>query len=177
MKALKHFLKITNHRHRVIKYCFRAGIGIQGLGHDLSKYSPTEFLNSSKLYQGDRSPNEKARELYGYSVAWMHHKGRNRHHYEYWSDVNLKTRTYEPVPMPDRYIKEMVCDRIAASEVYKGKDYSDDYPLIYYQKGIDKDNMHKDTAEKLEYLLTVLKEEGKKRLFEIMRSSKEIKVI
>ena len=90
---IKHFLTITNHRHKVIANCARAGILWQGLRHDLSKYSPTEFIPGAKFFQGDRSPNEKEREIYGSSRAWMHHKGRNRHHYEYWNDYNPRCST------------------------------------------------------------------------------------
>ena len=112
---IKHFLTITNHRHKVIANCARAGILWQGLRHDLSKYSPTEFIPGAKFFQGDRSPNEKEREIYGSSRAWMHHKGRNRHHYEYWNDYNPKTKQIENVEMPTRFLIEMFCDRVAAS--------------------------------------------------------------
>ena len=170
MSFIKHFVTITRHRHEVIKNCFKAGIGFQGLFHDLSKYSPTEFIPSAKLYQGDRSPNEKARELYGYSEAWMHHKGRNRHHFEYWTDLNMETKRYESVPVPDRFVIEMVCDRIAASKIYKKDTYTDASPIEYLLKGADKNNMHKDTFEKLCYLLTYLKDNGEKELFKLLRS-------
>ena len=117
----RHYRTITKHRHRVIAHCFRAGIGFRGLFHDLSKYSPTEFLPGAKYYQGTRSPNEREREALGYSAAWMHHKGRNRHHFEYWTDLNMQTKRYEPVKMPVRYVKEMFCDRVAASKIYQGR--------------------------------------------------------
>ena len=95
MHHIKHFKTITRHRHMVMRSCFRVGLIRQGLCHDLSKYSPTEFWQGAKYYQGSRSPNAGAREAVGYSTAWMHHKGRNKHHYEYWSDLSPKTRRYE----------------------------------------------------------------------------------
>lgn len=170
MSIWKHFKTITRHRHKVIRYCFRAGIGFQGLFHDLSKYSPSEFWVSARLYQGNRSPNERARELYGYSTAWMHHKGRNKHHFEYWTDLNRETKHYESVPMPDRYVIEMVCDRMAASIIYKGKNYTDASPLDYLLSGSDRLNMHKDTFDTLCYLLTYLKDNGEKKLFALLRT-------
>lgn len=172
MSFIKHFVTITRHRHEVIKNCFKAGIGFQGLFHDLSKYSPTEFIPSARLYQGNRSPNERARELYGYSEAWMHHKGRNRHHFEYWTDLNMETKRYESVPVPDKYIIEMVCDRIAASKIYKKGEYTDSSPIEYLLRGADKNNMHIDTYEKLCYLLTYLKDNGEKELFKLLRKKK-----
>ena len=89
MKAFRHFCTITKHKFLVMGGCFRVGLIRQGLTHDLSKYSPTEFLTGMRYYQGTRSPNAAEREDKGYSDAWMHHKGRNRHHYEYWTDMNM----------------------------------------------------------------------------------------
>lgn len=40
---IKHFMTITRHRHKVMYHCLRCGILWQGMRHDLSKYSPTEF--------------------------------------------------------------------------------------------------------------------------------------
>ena len=169
---IRHFLTVTRHRHQVIAHCFRAGIGWQGLFHDLSKYGFTEFLPGAKYYQGTRSPNEKERELYGYSLAWMHHKGRNKHHFEYWTDLNPATKRYEPVRMPIRYVKEMFCDRVAASKIYRGKDYADGDALAYFLRGNARSRMHPDTADLLEEWLTLLAEKGEKEAFRKLRSIK-----
>ena len=168
-RPFAHFYTVTKHRHRVIAHCFRAGIGWQGLFHDLSKYSPTEFLPGARYYQGTRSPTERERELFGYSAAWMHHKGRNRHHYEYWVDLNMQTKRYKPVPMPVRYVKEMFCDRVAASKIYQGKNYTDSSALDYYLRGRARDKMHPATADQLEEWLIMLKEKGEKETFRHIR--------
>lgn len=164
-----HFRTITKHRHKVIAHCFRAGIGRQGLFHDLSKYTPTEFLPGARYYQGTRSPNERERELFGYSAAWMHHKGRNRHHFEYWNDLNPATKRYEPVRMPMRYVKEMFCDRVAASKIYQGKAYTNGHPLAYFLKGNARAKMHPDTADLLEEWLRMLEAEGEEKTFAHLR--------
>ena len=169
---LRHFLTVTKHRHLVIRHCFRAGIGWQGLFHDLSKYGPTEFIPGARFYQGSRSPTERERELYGYSQAWMHHKGRNKHHFEYWTDLNPQTKRYEPVPMPVRYVKEMFCDRVAASKIYQGKQYADSFPLQYFLKGNARSRMHPDTADLLESWLRMLAEQGEKATFKAIRETK-----
>ena len=83
-----HFSTITRHRNLVRKHCFQIGLYWQGLTHDLSKYSPEEFWTGVRYYQGNRSPNAAERETVGYSRAWLHHKGRNKHHYEYWIDIS-----------------------------------------------------------------------------------------
>ena len=92
MKAFAHFCTITKHKKLVLKECFRVGLYKQGLLHDMSKYSWTEFRVGCRYYQGTRSPNNAEREEKGYSSAWLHHKGRNKHHYEYWIDYSLDTR-------------------------------------------------------------------------------------
>lgn len=169
----RHFVTITRHRHAVMRHCFRAGIGFQGLFHDLSKYSPAEFIPGAKYYQGTRSPNERERELFGYSSAWLHHKGRNKHHFEYWVDLDPATKLYGPVPMPLRYVKEMFCDRVAASKIYQGKNYTDAHPLAYFRGGNARAKMHPSTADLLEGWLAMLAEEGEERTFAHIRALRE----
>lgn len=138
MKAWQHFKTITTHKMWVMRYCFKIGLYWQGLTHDLSKYSPTEFLVGMKYYQGDRSPNNAEREDTGMSKSWMHHKGRNKHHFEYWIDYGINCDTIiKGVPMPRRYVAEMIMDRISASRVYLGDAYTDQAPYQYLKKGID----------------------------------------
>ena len=169
MKAWKHLKTITRHRHLVRRGCLKVGLYWRGLTHDLSKYSPTEFLAGAKYYQGTRSPNAAEREKNGYSLAWMHHKGRNRHHYEYWTDLNLQTRKYEPVPMPRVFLVEMVMDRIAASKVYRGAAYTDADPLQYFETAHETVLMHEQTQRQLKFLLTMLKDEGEDKTFRFIR--------
>ena len=169
-----HFLTITKHRHEVVRLCFRAGIGFQGLFHDLSKYSPTEFIPGVRFYTGKESPNNGERRSCGYSLAWMHHKGRNKHHFEYWYDYDMVTEKIVPVDMPDRYIKEMCCDRIAASKVYNKENYTTKSPLNYLQKSTAREKMTETTYRKLLYLLTMLAEKGENETLKRMRQMREI---
>ncbi len=171
MKLWKHFATITKHRFLVMCGCFRVGLYWQGLTHDLSKYSPTEFLTGAKFYQGIRSPNTAEREQKGYSEAWMHHKGRNRHHYEYWTDLSMETKQYESVPMPRKYLVEMVMDRRAACMTYQGKDYKDDSALIYFRKSIERNRMHPQLRQELDYLLEMLSLQGEKTTFRYIKKS------
>ena len=170
MKAWKHFKTITKHRLIVMAGCFRVGLVWQGLTHDLSKYSPTEFLMGAKYYQGTRSPNTAEREEKGYSQAWMHHKGRNRHHYEYWTDMNRVTRNYEPVPMPRKYLVEMVMDRRAACITYQGDAYTDASALNYFMGSRERELMHPQTRQELEYVLTMLRDRGERQTFDYLRN-------
>ena len=87
-KMWQHFKLITKHKWIVFKLCTRVGLPWRGLVHDLSKYSPIEFYESAKYYVGYKSPIQVARQERQYSAAWLHHKGRNKHHEEYWYDFN-----------------------------------------------------------------------------------------
>lgn len=169
MNAWKHFKTITHHRHLVMLGCFRIGLFRQGLTHDLSKYSPTEFRVGVKYYQGNRSPNWAERNDLGYSTAWIHHKGRNRHHFEYWTDCLPGTATYVPLEMPRRYLAEMVMDRIAACKTYNGKNYSDGDALDYLYRAMESTGIHPTTYAQLEYILTHLRDHGEKETFRFIR--------
>lgn len=172
IKALSHFETITRHKILVMKECFRVGLYRQGLLHDLSKYSPTEFLVGCKYYQGTRSPNNAEREARGYSSAWLHHKGRNKHHYEYWIDYSLNgERMLAGMKMPVRYVVEMFLDRIAASKVYKGEKYRDRDPLEYYVNGKAGELMHPQTRALLERLLHMLAEQGEEKTYRYIRKN------
>lgn len=171
MNWIKHFSTITKHRHQVIRHCAKAGIFWQGVRHDLSKYTPTEFLNGIRNYQGYRSPNEQERETKGYSEAWMHHKGRNRHHFEYWTDYNPKTKKVEPVMMPLRFVAEMFCDRLAASKIYNKENYNNTQPLDYFLKGKDRRIIHPQTSDLLESWLVLLKEQGEDAVFKTIKTA------
>ena len=169
MQPWQHFKTITHHKWLVLQGCFRVGLYWQGITHDLSKYSPTEFWVGARYYQGDRSPNAAERMEKGYSEAWMHHKGRNRHHYEYWTDMNVATRTYESIPMPRKYLVEMVMDRRAACMTYQGDKYRDDSALIYLDKSLEKPLMHPETVRQLRHILVMLAQQGEAATFRYLK--------
>lgn len=154
-----HLITVHKHRKMVRKLCFKCGLYWQGLTHDLSKYSPTEFWNGVKFYTGTKSPHYGEREKYGYSKAWLHHKGYNKHHAEYWQDIRPNGNT-EPIPMPHKYFIEMICDRVAASMTYLGDKYNDDAPLQYYESHKDENQFHPETRHALEEMLTIIANEG-----------------
>lgn len=171
MKAIAHYKTITHHRHLVMGYCFRLGLYKQGLLHDLSKYNPVEFLVGCRYYQGNRSPNNAEREDKGVSMAWLHHKGRNKHHFEYWIDYGLHSEDgMVGMEMPVNYVVEMFVDRIAASRNYMKDAYTDASALEYYRKGCHKYMMHPKTMELLEKLLVMLAEKGEDETFSYIRT-------
>ena len=172
MKAWEHFKTITRHRRLVRRYCFRVGLYWQGLTHDLSKYSPVEFWRGAKYYLGYRSPNDEERRQTGVSLAWLHHKGKNRHHFEYWIDYRLAedgSVFMGGCKMPMKYVAEMFCDRIAASQVYLKDRYTDASPYEYYIRSKEHILIHPETGDELEKMLLVLKEQGEGAAFAYVR--------
>jgi hypothetical protein len=159
-KAYKHFLTITKHKIAVSKLCFRAGLYWQGLIHDLSKYSPTEFISSVRYYQGTSSPITAEKKDKGYSLAWLHHRGRNPHHWEYWVD-KLGVGGV-PLKMPLKYLVELACDFIGAGKVYLGKSWTFSEPFKYSQDELLKGNikLHSETQELLLQIFKAFEQNG-----------------
>lgn len=170
MKIWKHFKTITYHKWLVMKGCFRIGLYRQGLLHDMSKYSPAEFWVGCKYYQGNMSPNNAERMDKGYSSSWLHHKGRNKHHMEYWIDYGIPPQKgMIGMRMPERYVAEMFVDRVAASKVYMKEAYTQEKPLEYYEKGRDNHVLHPETRQLLESLLHMLAEKGEDETYRYIR--------
>lgn len=131
-KYLKHLIVVVKHKYFVAIECFKLGLYWQGIVHDLSKFSITEFAQSAKYFQGTETPINKIKVKLGYSKAWLHHKGRNKHHWEYW--IDFYDGVLKPCPIPEKYLKEMCCDMIGASKAYNKEKYNNQEPLNYFLK-------------------------------------------
>lgn len=169
MKWLSHLKTINHHKRLVMKYCFRVGLYRQGLMHDMSKYSPTEFIVGAKYFQGSQSPNNMERKIRGYSSAWLHHKGRNKHHLEYWIDYDSQGGPMTGMEMPVKYVVEMFCDRMAASKTYRKGLYRDSDPYDYYMRSRNHYLLHPKSRALLEKMLACLKDNGEDAAFEMIR--------
>lgn len=158
-KAINHFILITKHKWYVLKNCIKAGIIWRGIKHDLSKYSPTEFLESIKYFVGNDSPINVCKRENGWSKAWLHHKGRNTHHYEYWQDNFDKGG--QPLEMPYKDALEMVCDYIAAGQAYMKNGFTYDAEYDWW-KGKCKNPlaMHSNTKRFIDLMLGTMAQEG-----------------
>lgn len=165
-----HLHTVNKHRFYVFKLSIKAGIPIRGLLHDLSKYSPLEFWEGVKYYNGKKSPITVCIQEKGYSKAWLHHKGKNKHHYEYWTDFTLKEKG---IIMPYKYAAEMICDTLAAGIVYNGKEWKNDTQLKYYNNRPDKEYINPKIQK---FLLTVYKQVVKDGIDKVI-TSKNLKKI
>lgn len=162
-RFIGHLSTITKHKIEVTKLCFRCGLIKQGLLHDMSKYSPVEFWAGVKYYQGWRSPIDAEREDVGFSNGWLHHKGRNKHHWEYWVDKKYKEAIFVVQPMPLNYLIEAACDKVAASKIYNKANYYDGSAYDFLMRGRDKDFMQEPNFSRHIKLLLFLKENGEEK--------------
>ncbi len=169
MDFFGHLRTINHHKWLVTTTCFKVGLYRQGILHDLSKYSPVEFIPGVIYYQGDRSPINREKELKTCSRGWLHHKGRNAHHFEYWIDYSFEAGELVGMKMPKKYVAEMVIDRISASKNYLKDEYTDGSALAYYKGGRKGMLIHTETDFLTLYLLTMLAKRGESYLLRYMK--------
>ena len=153
---LLHLQKICIHKYWVAYYCFKCGLYWQGIIHDLSKFSPIEFWESVKYYQGTSSPINAAKLDKGYSLAWQHHKGRNPHHYEYWTD-NYDTGT-SCIIIPYKYAVELICDYLGAARAYMGNyfSYNNEYKWWETKLKVHPPKIHEDITNFITQVFAML---------------------
>lgn len=168
-KLYLHLKTVHRHRRLVRSLCFKCGLYYQGIVHDISKYSFSELIPSITYFQGNRSPYTKEKELFGYSLGWLHHKGRNKHHWEYWWDTI--GRTWQPIQMPEKYVAESFCDRVAACKVYQKEKYTQASPLNYFMQSKDGDMMHPKSRALLLSYLEMLAECGEEKTCQYIKES------
>lgn len=149
---LKHLHLVNKHRYHVFINSLKVGIPIQGLLHDLSKYSFKEFIPSSKYYNGKFSPIANERLSEGlYSKIFTHHTNHNKHHFEHYIDIYKGDLIL--IKMPYKYSLEHVIDMISASQSYLKKNFNTTEPLKYFEKFKETSLMHSMNIEFVETLL------------------------
>jgi len=160
INLFRHIGLVIRHKHKVFVHCAKCGILWRGIVHDLSKFSPTELFESAKYYRGYRSPIGVCRREKGMSLAWLHHKGRNKHHIEYWQDVDCQVHPL----MPYKYAVECVCDKLAATKTYAGKDYSPDKALAHWTRYGNRAEANEKTKAFIERCFVDLEKYGEKHI-------------
>lgn len=167
----KHFKTITKHKIYVMKACFKAGLFLQGILHDLSKYSLTEFFASAKYFQGDKSPIDAEKIKNGYSLAWQNHKGKNKHHWQYWTDFEKGELIV--IEMPPKYLAEMLCDWAGAGKAYSKASWTIDSFKSWYAS--NKNNMVLHTLTRMYIELVMENVQSEEELYSKWISPRRIK--
>jgi hypothetical protein len=136
------FLYILEHKVNVLVECWKEGLYIQGITHDLSKLTPKEFLPYAKKFFLDRKIDSI--DEMKWKFAWLHHQHKNKHHWEHWVvDPNQKLA----LPMPRKYLIEMVCDWRSFSRRWGRKVKLSNLNIT------EKMILHPDTRETLEKII------------------------
>ena len=157
-KFFGHLKTVLTHKWWVFYYCCKAGIPLRGFVHDLSKFHHIEFFESVKYYTGTSSPIDACKKDKGYSLAWLHHKGRNKHHYEYWMD-NFD-RGGEALPMPYNCMLEMLCDYLGAGRAYYGKSFTIEKEIDWWNVKKEYCSMHDVTMCFIDDALRAIQSKG-----------------
>ena len=149
---LGHIKRILVHKYWVFVYCKRYGIVWRGIKHDISKFHPIELLESIKYFDPKTSPIPLCKADKGYSLAWLHHKGHNDHHYEYWVD-NLDSGG-TPIKMTFECVLEMIADWMAAGKAYNGKSFTVLDEIEWFNKFVERNpKIHKETILLIDSIL------------------------
>ena len=168
MYILKHLKTILIHKWFVFKECVSCGLIWRGMIHDFSKFGLTEFISSAKHFQGNRSSIEAEKEAIGYSNAWLHHKGHNKHHWEYWTDFDDKGNIIVN-KIPYKYVVEMICDWIGAGITYNKEKWTECEVLSYYNKVRLGRHFNEKTEELILKFLNIIDSAGLKAFHSIAK--------
>lgn len=101
---VEYFKYLAKHKWYVFVECCKLGVPLRGLLHDMSKFLPCEWVPYAHHFYGKR----KKKVDRAYDLAWLHHIHRNKHHWQFWVIVDNGIEEY--LPMPDKYVKEMLAD-------------------------------------------------------------------
>ena len=154
---VKHTKLVLKHKWLVFKFCTKIGMPLRGLKHDISKFSPVEFWESIRYYHGEKSPILICKNENGYSKAWLHHKGRNKHHSEYWYDMIAP----DPKPIiPYKYVAEMICDKLSASIIYNGKNWTNNSEIEYWTRAKKLEPINEKVSDMLTEVFEQVAENG-----------------
>lgn len=151
---MNYFWLILKHKW----FVFLAGLKITVplyllLLHDLSKFSYSEYRHYQRQFFGHADKPEN------FIRAWVHHQNHNPHHWEYWiprtSHDKVNYPKNKPIPMPWKYVREMVADWMGASRAYTGVwPKNDDWP--WFEKNYKKLRLHMVTRNRIYITLLCL---------------------
>lgn len=132
----KYFKFLLRHKYLVLRECWKVGLYWQGITHDLSKFLPDEFIPNAKYLFADRfalSDDERKKIDEDHWQAAIIHQNRNKHHWQYWFGFDHQGETMV-LEMPEKCLKEMICDWTANSIIHGGDTSPADWFVFYNKK-------------------------------------------
>lgn len=114
--------------------------------HDWSKFSRAEwtpYVHMFYLYPSSGSDT--------FDKAWLHHIHTNKHHWQHWL-LQKDDGDVVCLPMPNKYILEMVADWMGAGRAITGSWDIDDW----YKKNYGKIRLEIHTRNKVNHILGLI---------------------
>jgi len=144
--------------------CFKSGLILRGILHDLSKFLPDEFFPYANFFYNKKNIfNKRTNCKNGYrkptstgdnrfDFAWLLHIKRNKHHWQWWVVPN-ENKGVNILPIPEPYITEMLCDWIGAGRA-QGHRSPKDNPYLnvreWYKENQNKIQLEDGTRKEIE---------------------------
>lgn len=158
MIYLRYLWYVLRHKWYVLLACIENGVPLQGLTHDLSKLRPSELIPYARHFYGNGGDIKNGRDKTGYykagasgdaafDRAWLYHQHRNPHHWQYWHLVQDDDPN-KCLPMPEKYVREMVADWRGAGRAQGTPD-----TIMWYAAHRDKIKLHPESRKLTETLL------------------------
>ena len=140
MKHWEYLKYLLKHKWYVAIECFKRGLYLHGITHDLSKFRSSEWFPYVEYFYGDFGINNKCPAKWitqkcfevqrAFDIAWLKHQHRNRHHWQHWLLLGDEGEI-KPIHIPFNILMQMACDWIGASKATRGKSAS---PAEWYGK-------------------------------------------
>ena len=111
----------------------------RALVHDLSKFLPSEWFPYAECFY-KKDGTKQYNETIKFNIAWRLHQHRNKHHYQYWI-LQCDDGRSVPLPMPEKYVREMIADWTGAGMATSGRSS----PVSWYMDNAHKITLHEDT--------------------------------
>jgi len=144
---IKYFSYVCRHKWYVFLECWKVEIRWKGFVHDWSKFRPSEFIPYARNFFGtypeytdcdSMAPKGLFKQdiKQRFDKAWLLHIHRNPHHWQFWL-LQEDNGFPKNIPIPLKYLKEMVCDWRGAGKAITGKDNI----VEWYGKNKDRINL------------------------------------
>jgi len=141
---------VLRHKWFVIVEGIKLGVPIHLLiFHDMSKFRFFEWFAYARTFHEPDGKSKYEPIGTGFDVAWLYHIHRNKHHWQYWI-LNWDKGNDECVPMPNRYLKEMLADWKGAAQAQGNDVYR------WYADNRDNIRLHPETRHWLDTMLHYL---------------------
>jgi|SRR5579872_1338507 len=151
MKAnLRYLNYVLRHKWFVFVAGLRTGAPLwRLLIHDWSKFLPIEWgAYVASFYGGYQYVARPPEIVAAFDRAWLHHQHVNAHHWQHWV-LREDSGATKIIPMPDRFVREMVADWMGAGRAITGKwEFA-----IWYANNREKILVAPETRAKVEDLL------------------------